>query len=85
MEDLSHFGGAANFLLAQRLEQTLERALHVLQEFVDHAVAADFDADRIGEFAGAVFGHHLEADDDGVGSLGQRDVGLGDGADGRVQ
>ncbi len=78
--------GAAQFLFAFfRPEHPFQGGAEVLGHLVDDVVAADLHAAALGQDAGGLVGDHVEADDHGVGGVGQVDVGLGDAAHGGLE
>ena len=83
-EDLADLGLAGDDLLVLRREHADHRLLDVLEQLVDDLVGADLDVLGVGQLAGLAVRAHVEADDRGVGRGGQRDVVLGDAADGAV-
>jgi hypothetical protein len=83
-EDLADLRRAELDLLVLGLEHALERGLDVLDRGVDDRVVPDVDVLAVGQVAGVALGPDVEAEDDGVGGRGQRDVVLGDRADAAV-
>ena len=65
-----------------RFQESRERLFQIVENFVDDAVEADFDAALLGHLAGGFVGDNVESDDDGVGRIGQFDVAFVDAADG---
>ena len=80
MEHLLHQGPAEFLLLFLRLEHAFQGRLQVVGHLVDDVVAANLHAELFGQRSGAFVGNHRETDDDGVGGVGQVDVGLADAA-----
>src|SRR5262245_17529459 len=68
LEDLTHFGRPQYDFLDLRLQQALERLLHVLDGLVDDVVQPDLDVLARGQLARAGIGPHVEAHDDGARS-----------------
>src|SRR5262249_15535123 len=83
-EDFQYFGRAEGGLARGRREQAGHRLFHIVHEVVDDVVVADFGARALGRFARFLMGAHVEADDRGAGSFGERHVGFSDAADARV-
>ncbi len=83
-EDLADLGLAGDDLLELGGEHADHGLLDVLEHLVDDLVGADLDVFGVGQLAGLAVGAHVEADDRGVGRGGERDVVLGDAADGAV-
>ena len=75
-----HRGAAQGVLLFLRFQQTGHGLLEVLGDAVDDVVVLDVHALGLGQSGRPLVGDHVEADDDGVGGLGQQDVALGDPA-----
>ena len=86
--DVEHFQdqGIAEHGFAQGgREQAGHRLLHVIHEVVDDVVVADLDAVALGGSGRFLVGTDREADDGGVETFRQRDVGFRDAADARMQ
>ena len=81
LEDLAHDGTAQVNFLDLRYEHPLDGLFDVVGDLVDDVVTADLDLLFLGERDGTVFGSDAEADHDGLRSVGQDDVALGDPAD----
>ncbi len=85
---LGHAEGGADLgrtglnLLLRGLEHAATGGVDVLDRLVDDGVRLDLDVLALRGVAGLGLRANAEADDVGVGGHGQRDVGLGDGADG---
>ena len=69
-------------------EEGFEQAGHglfdLVDKFVDNGVKLDLDAFVLGFVGDAAVDAGMEAKDDGVGSGGEGDIGLGDGSDSAV-
>src|SRR5580704_4778607 len=76
LESLQHDGPARHHLLALGPQQAFEAQFDRLSDFVDDLVPLDIDADPLGQHAGALFGNHVEGDDDRVRGLCERHVAL---------
>ena len=83
-EDLPDLGVAGDDLLVLRRQHADHRLLDVLEQLVDDLVGPDLHALGVGELASLAVRADVEADDRGVRRGGQRDVVLGDAADGAV-
>jgi len=62
------------------LQHAFQGGLQVVGHLINDVVAADLNAQPIGQHAGVFVGHDREADDHGVGRMGQMHVGLRDAA-----
>ena len=62
-------------------QHTLHSVGDIVDGIVDDAVHPHLDLGGSGFFLGHVVGADIEADDDGVGGIGQVNVGLADGTD----
>src|SRR5437660_32447 len=69
---------AEQHLLLLGGQQALQGGADVVEELVDDLVGPDVHTLPLAELAGAGVRTHAEADHDGVGGLGQRDVALAD-------
>ena len=76
LEYLLHQHAAKFDFALFRLEHAFEGQLQVVGDLVDHVVPANLHALLVGHHAGLFVGHHIEADDDRVRCIGQRNVGL---------
>ena len=76
-----HFCAAHVVLLERGIEQSHHGEVHFVLQLVNDGVEADLDVFLLRQFGGLALGAHVEADDDGVGGGGQKDVAFGDGAD----
>ena len=83
-EDLPHLGVARDHLFELGGEEADHGLLDVLEDLVDDLVGPDLHVLEIGQLPGLAVRTDVEADDRGVGGGGQRDVVLGDAADGAV-
>ena len=83
-EDLPDLGLAGDDLFELRGQQADHGLLDVLEDLVDDLVGPDLDVLGLGQLPGLAVRADVEADDRGVGRGGQRDVVLGDAADGAV-
>ncbi len=81
LEDLHDLGVAVHLLLVDRLQQTLEGGLDVLDELVDDIVGADVHAFDLRHPLGGAVHLDVEGDDDRLRRRRQVDVGLADVAD----
>src|SRR5690606_13019202 len=80
LEHGPHLGGAEDHFLLFGGELAHQELFDVVQEFVDDPVGADLDPGLLGQPPGAGLGADVEADDDGLGDVGQGDVVLVDSA-----
>src|SRR5687767_7427441 len=83
-EDLPHLGVADDGLDHHWLEHPGERLLDVVEQLVDDLVHAHVDIGLIGDALRRRFHLRVEADDHRAGRRGEREVRLGDVADGVV-
>ena len=67
------------------LEHAFQGLLQIVGHLVNDVVAANLHALALGQHAGFFVGHHVEADDDRIGSVGQMHVGFADAADRGLQ
>ena len=72
-------------LLDFRRQHARQQALQVVGQLVDHRIIADVDPFLVRQVARLLIGPDVEADDDRVRRLSQRDVRFGDAADAAVQ
>ena len=84
LERLAHLGDAGVLLDDIGRKQADACGVDVLDRLVDDAVQADVHLLLLGLLLRLARRAHVEADDDGVGRRGERDVGLGDAAHRRV-
>ena len=84
LEGLAHLGDAGILFHDVGGQEAHARGVDLLDSLIDDAVQADVHLLLLGLHLRLARGAHVEADDDGVGGGGQRDVGLGDAAHGRV-
>src|SRR5579863_8517636 len=85
VEDLANLGVAEETLAPGRRQQARQGAFHVLDHLVDDRVIADLDAVASRQIARLRIGADVEADDHGVGRLGEDHVAFVDAADRGVQ
>jgi hypothetical protein len=83
-EDLADLSLTRDDLFELRSEQADHGPLDVLDDLVDDLVGPDLHALGVGHLPSLAVRADVEADDRGVGRGGQRDVVLGDAADGAV-
>src|SRR5690554_4258265 len=80
-EYFPNLGDTDDLLADLRRQHPRQRLLDVIQQSVDHAVVADFDAFGFRQLAAADVGAHIEADHHGTGGQRQVDIRLGETAD----
>ena len=75
-EQLANLDARGVFLVELRSEHADAGGVDLLDRLVDDAVQANVDALLLGKRLGLGLRAHVEADDDGVGRVGERDVAL---------
>ena len=75
-EQLADLDARGVLLVELGREHADARGVDLLDRLVDDAVQADVDAFLLGERLGLGLRAHVEADDDGVGRVGEHDVAL---------
>ena len=80
MEYFSDFGVAHDGLAQHRRQASLDDLLHVIEDFVDHAVVAHLHAGGLARLLSARIQPHVEADHGSLRRGRQVDVGFGDAA-----
>src|SRR5205823_6608219 len=85
VEHLQDLGVAEHGFAQRRREQAGHRLFDVVDEIVDDVVVADFDAVTFGGRGRFLVGADREADDGGVETFRQRDVGFRNTADAGMQ
>ncbi len=83
-EHLLDVHAADDFFLACGLEHALNGHFDFLNGLVNDGVQLDFHTFALSQLSGSCAGAYLEADDDGIRSRGQQNIGLCDGAHGFV-
>src|SRR5579872_479862 len=85
IENFANLGVAEEALAPRRRQQARQGAFHVLDHLVDDRVVADLDAVAPRQIARLRIGTDVEADDHGIGRLGEDHVAFVDAADRGMQ
>ena len=85
VKDIADFGITQNLFFQFRRQHAFQRFLNVIGHVIDNRIITNVNAVLTCHVAGMRNGTDVKADDKGVGSLGQRYVGIRNRTDGRMQ